>query len=137
MVVKRALLLEINACDDIDVWNSFSSATNFENRRPARLRTIDKERKTNNDNNPTGEQTIIVEEENRLCIDSHRCDGILRKKSCSVVSNLVVTPFLATLEVLDNHLHTHHQQQHPLVQVKSVQIQSVVNAKSTTATTNG
>ena len=97
-----------------------------------------KKRKTNNNNDVAGEKTDAIE--NRLCFDSPQCDGILRKKSCSVVSNLVVTPFLATLEVLGNHLHTHQQQQQSLVQVKSVQIQSVVvvvNGESTAATTNG
>jgi hypothetical protein len=89
-----------------------------------------KKKSKTNDNNDNDEP------DNQLCIDSPRCKGVLRKQNCTVVSKLVVEPFLATLEVFDNHLHIRPQnQQQSIVQVTSVQIRSVSNDAPTI--TNG
>lgn len=44
------------------------------------------------------------------CMDSPHCDGMLREKICNVASTLVTGPFVATFNVLENHLHSIKQQ---------------------------
>lgn len=85
-----------------------------------------KKRKTTSDDDNDDDDN----DAEKKCSDSPQCEGRVRLMNCDVVTNLVVGPFLATMEVSANHLHAqlqsenYHQQQN-LVQITAMHLRTV------------